>query len=53
MTQTTVNSPMTEQGRADALALQEAAPTMTGTELNAAAEAIPMFYEACKVINML
>lgn len=53
MTQSTVNSAMTEQGRADALALQEAAPAMTGTELNAAAMAIPMFAEACKVENML
>ena len=53
MNQTTVNSAMTEQGRSDALALQAAAPAMTGTELNAAAQAIPMFYEACKVMNML
>lgn len=41
------------QGKADAEALQLAAPDMTGTELNGAAERIPLFTEAVKVKNML
>ena len=53
MTQETINAAMAEQGRADAIVLQEAAPTMTGTELNGASDAIPMFDAACKVMNML
>lgn len=44
---------MREQGKADALALQELSPTMTGTELNAADDRIPDFVEAVKVMNML
>ena len=41
------------QGKADAEALQLAAPEMDGTALNGAAEAIPMFSAAVKVKNML
>lgn len=41
------------QGKADAEALQLAAPEMTGTELNAEAQRIPLFYQAVKVKNML
>ena len=53
MTQDTINTAMRSQGRADAEALQAAAPDMTGTELNGAAGKIPMFTEAVKVKNML
>ena len=42
-----------EQGRMAAQAVQEAAPTMTGTELNAADDRIPRFSEAVKHKNML
>lgn len=41
------------QGKADAEALQLAAPEMDGTSLNGAAEVIPMFSAAVKVKNML
>lgn len=44
---------MRQQGKADALALQENSPTMTGTELNAADNRIPQFTEAVKKENML
>lgn len=44
---------MREQGKADALALQETAPTMTGTELNAADDRIPEFKAAVAMMNML
>lgn len=44
---------MREQGKADALALQEASSTMNGTELNAADNRIPEFKEAVKVMNMM
>ena len=39
-------------GKADAEALQLSAPSMSGTELNAEAQRIPLFYEAVKVKNM-
>lgn len=42
-----------ERGRMAAQAVQEASPTMTGTELNAADDRIPRFAEAVKRKNML
>ena len=42
-----------DRGRMAAQAVQEAAPTMTGTELNAADDRIPRFAEAVKHKNML
>ena len=42
-----------ERGRMAAQAVQEASPTMTGTELNAADDRIPRFTEAVKHKNML
>lgn len=42
-----------DRGRMAAQAVQEAAPTMTGTELNAADDRIPRFTEAVKHQNML
>lgn len=42
-----------ERGRLAAQAVQEASPTMTGTELNAADDRIPRFKEAVKHKNML
>jgi hypothetical protein len=42
-----------ERGRLAAKAVQEASPTMTGTELNAADDRIPRFSEAVKHKNML
>lgn len=42
-----------DRGRADARQLQEQAPGMTGTELNAAGDRIPRFKEAVKHMNML
>ena len=44
---------MYDEGRRQALALQEASAGMTGTELNAADNKIPEFREAVKVKNML
>lgn len=44
---------MYEEGRRQARALQEQAPGMTGTELNAEDDKIPAFREAVKVKNML
>lgn len=44
---------MYAQGRANALALQEKAPTMTGTELNAATDDIPSFAAARANANMM
>ena len=44
---------MYAQGRANALALQEKAPDMTGTELNAADSDIPSFKAAVANKNML
>ena len=46
MTQEERKSIMYAQGRANALALQEKAPDMTGTELNAADSDIPGFKAA-------
>lgn len=42
-----------ERGKQAALELQEKSSTMTGTELNAADDRIPLFSEAVKVMNML
>ena len=42
-----------DRGRIAAQAVQEASPTMTGTELNAADDRIPRFAEAVKHKNML
>ena len=44
---------MREQGKADALALQENSPSMNGTELNAADDRIPEFKAAIATMNML
>ena len=49
MTQEERKSIMYAQGRANALALQEKAPDMTGTELNAADSDIPSFKAADRV----
>lgn len=53
MTQEERKSIMYAQGRANALKLQEDAPTMTGTELNAADGDIPSFAAAVANKNML
>lgn len=53
MTQEERKSIMYAQGRANALALQEKAPDMTGTELNAADSDIPSFKAAVANKNML
>lgn len=53
MTQEERKSIMYAQGRANALALQEKAPDMTGTELNAADSDIPSFKAAVTNTNML
>jgi hypothetical protein len=42
-----------EEGRRQALALQDKSSTMTGTELNAADNTIPTFLAAKSVMNML
>ena len=42
-----------DRGRMAAQAVQEASPTMTGTEINAADDRIPRFAEAVKHKNML
>lgn len=42
-----------DRGRAAAQAVQEAAPTMNGTELNAVDDRIPNFRAACAAKNML
>ena len=44
---------MYQEGRRDALALQERSSGLTGTELNAEDDKIPAFREAVKVMNML
>lgn len=44
---------MYEEGRRQALALQDKSSTMTGTELNAADNTIPTFLAAKLVMNML
>lgn len=44
---------MYQEGRRDALALQERSSGLTGTELNAQADKIPSFREAVTVTNML
>lgn len=53
MTQEDWKKAMYNQGRADALALQEESPTMTGTELYAAEDKIPSFTAAVANANML
>jgi len=53
VTQEERKSIMYAQGRANALALQEKAPDMTGTELNAADSDIPGFKAAVANKNML
>lgn len=53
MTQSERKTAMYNQGRADAMALQEAAPAMTGTELYAAEDKIPAFKSAVANANML
>lgn len=53
MTQEERKNIMYTQGRANALALQEKAPDMTGTELNAADSDIPSFKAAVTNKNML
>lgn len=53
MTQEERKKAMYNQGRADALDLQERAPEMSGTELNAEDEKIPSFAAAVKNANML
>lgn len=44
---------MRTYGKTAATDLQERAPTMTGTEINAEDHLIPDFQEACKKMNML
>lgn len=53
MTQEERKTIMYNQGRANALALQEKAPSMTGTELNAMDSNIPSFKAAVANKNML
>ena len=53
MTQEERKNIMYTQGRANALVLQEKAPKMTGTELNAADSNIPSFKAAVANKNML
>lgn len=53
MTQDERKTIMYTQGRADALALQETAPSMTGTQLYAAEGKIPSFRAAAANANML
>lgn len=53
MTQEKRKIAMYHQGRAAALALQKAAPDMTGTELYAVTERIPAFQAALANANML
>lgn len=53
MTQEERKTAMYNQGRADALALQDKAPSMTGTELYAVEDKIPSFAAAVANANML
>lgn len=53
MTQEERKTIMYNQGRANALALQDKAGSMTGTELYTADQDIPTFAAACKNANML
>ena len=53
MTHETMKTIMFEEGRRQALSLQERSVTMTGTELNAEDNHIPEFVAAIKVKNML
>lgn len=53
MTSEKLKTIMYNQGRADALELQERSPGLTGTELNAEDDKIPSFQAAVKQKNML
>lgn len=53
MTQEERKTAMYNQGRADALALQDKSPSMTGTELYAEEDKIPSFAAAVANANML
>ena len=53
MTNDRLKEIMYNQGRADALDLQERSPNLTGTELNAEDDKIPSFRTAVAVQNML
>lgn len=53
MTSEKLKTIMYNQGRADALELQERSPGLTGTELNAEEDKIPYFQSAVKQKNML
>ena len=53
MTSEKLKTIMYNQGRADALELQERSPGLTGTELNAEEDKIPSFQSAVKQKNML
>lgn len=53
MTSTELKEIMYQEGRRQALDLQDRAPTMTGTELNAEDDRIPTFQAARVVKNML
>ena len=53
MTKAEVLDLLKETGKAMAQDVQDKAPTMTGTELNAEAEYIPDFRSACEKMNML
>lgn len=48
-----INVAMYEKGRVDALDLQNRSVDMTGTELYAEDQIIPVFKKACEVMNML
>lgn len=53
MTSEKLKTIMYNQGRSDALELQERSPGLTGTELNAEEDKIPSFQSAVKQKNML
>lgn len=53
MTHENIKTIMFEEGRRQALALQEKSSTMTGTELNAEDNHIPEFLAAVKLKNMM
>lgn len=53
MTSEKLKTIMYNQGRADALELQDRSPGLTGTELNAEEDKIPSFQAAVKQKNML
>lgn len=53
MTHENMKTIMFEEGRRQALALQERVPTLNGTELNAEHNLLPEFDHAKKVMNMI